>query len=66
MPNMNALSLRIKKVMANVKKVMANVKVCENRSKVKVKVTHSKFMVPLERPCHKEHTCQIRKLYVTG
>ena len=26
----------------------------KSRSKVTVKVTHSKFMVPLERSCHKE------------
>ena len=24
-----------------------------------VKVTCSKFMLPLERPCHKEHICKI-------
>ena len=38
------------------KEVMANV---QNRSKVTVKVTRSKFMLPLERACHKEHICQI-------
>ena len=42
------------------KKVMANVKVFfKSRSKVTVKVTSSKFMVLLERSCHKNHTCQI-------
>ena len=41
------------------KKVMANVKVFKSRSKVTVKVTSSKFMVLLERSCHKDHTCQI-------
>ena len=52
MPNMNALSLRIKKLWPMLKflKIL---------SKVTVKVTCSKFMVPLERPCYKERTCQI-------
>ena len=31
----------------------------KSRSKVTVKVTSSKFMVPLERSCHKDHICQI-------
>ena len=31
----------------------------KSRSKVTVKVTCSKFMVPTERSCHKEHSCQI-------
>ena len=34
------------------------------RSKVTVKVTCSKSMVPSERCCHKEHTCQIWKPYL--
>ena len=34
------------------------------KSSSKVTVTHSKFLVPLERSCHKEHTCQIWKLYL--
>ena len=38
----------------------------KSRSKVTVKVTCSKFMVPLERPCHKVHTCQIWKLLLRG
>ena len=36
------------------------------RSKSTVKVTHWKFMVQLERPCHKEHLCQILKPYLLG
>ena len=53
MPSMKALSLIIKKVMANVKVFF------KNRSNVTLKVTRSKFMVPLERSCHKDYTCQI-------
>ena len=52
MPNMKALSHRIKKL-------WPMLKFFESRSKVTVKVTSSKFMVPLERSCHKDHTCQI-------
>ena len=47
LPNMKALSLRIKKLWLKIKYF--------RRSKVKVKVTCSKFMVPPERSCHKEH-----------
>ena len=57
-PNMNE-SLRIKKL-------WPMLKFLKSRSKVTVKVTHSKFMVPLERPRHKEQTCQIWKLYLVG
>ena len=52
MPNMKALSLTIKKL-------WPMLKFFKSRSKVTVKVTSSKFMVPLERSCHKDHTCQI-------
>ena len=31
----------------------------KSKSKVTVKVTNSKFMVPLERSCHKDDTCQM-------
>ena len=42
------------------KKVMAMLKFFfKSRSKVTVKVTRSKFMLPLERSYHKDHTCQI-------
>ena len=44
-PNMNTQSLTVRKLWPMFK----------SRSKV----TGSKFMVPLERPCHKEHICQI-------
>ena len=44
----------------------AMLKFLKSRSKVTVKVTRSKFMVPLERPCHKEHTCEIWKFYLIG
>ena len=46
MPNMKALSHRIKKL-------WPMLKFFKSRSKIKVKVTCSKFMVPLERSCHK-------------
>ena len=49
MPNMNALSLRTKTL-------WPMLKFLKSRSKVIVKVTCSKFMVPLERPRHKEQT----------
>ena len=42
----------------------AKLKFFKSRSKVTVKVTCSKFMVPMERPCHKEHICQICKPYL--
>ena len=45
MPNMNPQSVTLKKFWQMFK----------SRSKVRVKVTHSTFMLPLERPCHKEH-----------
>ena len=51
MQNMNALSLRIKKL-------WPMLKFLKSRSRVMVKVTRSKFMVPLERSRHKEQTCQ--------
>ena len=50
MPYMDALSLRIKKL-------WPMLKFFKSRSKVMVKVTHSKFMVPSERPFHNENTC---------
>ena len=40
---------------------MANVIFFQRRSKVTVKVTSPKFMVPLESLRRKEHTCQIKK-----
>ena len=52
MPNMNALSLRIKKL-------WPMLKFLKSGSKVTVKVICSEVMVQLKRPCHKEHTCQI-------
>ena len=41
---MNAQSLTVRKLWPMFK----------SRSKVTVKVTRSKFMLPLERPCHKD------------
>ena len=104
MPNMNALSLRIKIVAAflgmhvlpakqampdyqesvttgqtdtgqsdsyvplcfagDTNELWPMLKFLKSRSKVTIKVTCSKFMVPLERPCHKEHTRQIWKPYL--
>ena len=52
MPNMNALSLMMKKV-------WPMFKFLKSRSKVTVKVTWSKFMVKLKRPRYKEQACQI-------
>ena len=52
MPNMNALSLKNKKL-------WPMLKFLKSRSTVIVKVTCSKLMVQLKRPRHKEQTCQI-------
>ena len=49
---MKALSLTIKKL-------WPMLKFFKSRSKVTVKVTSSKFIVPLERSCHKVHKCQL-------
>ena len=40
-------------------KVVAKVKFFKSRSKVKVKVTMSNFLVQTESSCHKEPTCVI-------
>ena len=40
-------------------KVMTNVKVLESRSKFKVR--RSRILVPTERSCLEEHTCEISK-----
>ena len=50
--DMKGLSLKVKKY-------KQKLKFSRCRSKVTVKVTCSKFKVPSERYCHKEHTCQI-------
>ena len=52
MPNMKALSHRTLKL-------WTMLKFFKSRSKVTVKVTCSKFMVPSERSCHKVYTCYI-------
>ena len=52
LPNMKALSLRIKKL-------WLMTKFLRRRLKVTFKVPCSKFMVSAKRSCHKEHTCQI-------
>ena len=41
---------------------MAKVKVLKSRSNVKVKVTRSKILVPMERSCHTESTCNMNAL----
>ena len=58
MPNMKALSHRLKKL-------WPMLKFFKSRSKVTVKVTCSKFMVSLERSCHnmKALTLTIKKLW---
>ena len=47
--NMNAQSLTVRKLWPMYK----------SRSKVRVNATRLKFMVPLEKPCHKERIGQI-------
>ena len=49
MLNLIALSL-------SVQKLMPRLSFSKRRSKVKVKVTRSKFLVPSERSCHKQFT----------
>ena len=53
--NMKALCLMVRKLRAEL---------MFSKSRSKVKITCSKFMVPLERSCHAEHTCQIWNPYV--
>ena len=48
---MNAQSLTVRKLRLMFK----------SRSKIMVKVTHWKFVLPLERTCQKEHTCVFAK-----
>ena len=40
-------------------KLWPMLKIFKSRSKFKVKVTRSIIMVPCERSCHKEYTCEI-------
>ena len=40
-------------------KLRPMLKFFKSKSKVKVNVTRSKIMVPCERSCHKEYTCEI-------
>ena len=47
--NMKALPLLVRKL-------WPRLKFFKSRSKVKVKVTRSKILVPMERSCHKECT----------
>ena len=49
MLNLKALSLSIQKL-------MLRFSFFKSRSKVKVKVTRSKFLVPRQRSCHKKST----------
>ena len=58
MPNMKAIPLRTKELWPMLKVFF------KSRSKVTVKVTCSKFIVPSERSCHKEYSCQILKPYL--
>ena len=50
MPKMKALCLTVSKLWA-----LIRIRLVENRSKVTVKVTCTKSMVPSERSCHVEH-----------
>ena len=47
-------------------KLCAELNFSKCRSKVTVKNTCSKYMLPSERSCHQEHTCQIWKSGQTG
>ena len=42
-----------------VRKLLSRLKFFKSRSNVKVKVTRSKILVPMERSCHKECTYEI-------
>ena len=52
--NMKALSFMVRKL-------WAILKFFKSRSKLRVKVTYTKLMIPLEKSCHNEHTYQIWK-----
>ena len=52
MPYMKALSLLVQKL-------WPRLSFFPSRSKVKVKVTRSLYLVPTERSCHKGYTCPI-------
>ena len=51
--NMKNLSLTIQKL-------WPMFKFLKSRSNFKVKVSRSKILVPVERACHKEHTCNMK------
>ena len=52
MNNMKGLAL-------TVQKLWPRLKFLKSRSKIEVKVTRPKVLVPLERPSHKVYTCEI-------
>ena len=52
----------MKYVILTVEKLLARLKFSKSRSNSKVKVIVSKMLVPTDRPCHKEYSCEISKL----
>ena len=53
------MHMKYKSPITHHSKHMAKVKILKSGSNFKVKVTRSKFMVPLESSCYKEHTYEI-------
>jgi hypothetical protein len=53
----------MKAVSPTIQKIWSMFKFLKSGSNIKVKVTMSKIMVPIERSCHKEHTYEIPITY---
>jgi hypothetical protein len=53
----------MKAVSLAIQKILPMLKFLKSGSNFKVKVTRSKLLVPIERPCHKKHTYEIPITY---
>jgi hypothetical protein len=49
----------MKAILLTIQKIWPILKFLKSRSNIKVKVSRSKIMVPIERSCHKEHIYEI-------
>ena len=58
------LMSNIKVLVLTIQKLWPRLKFLKSTSNTKVTVTSSKMLVPTERSCHKEYSCQILKLYL--
>ena len=52
-------NVSMKSLLLLVRKLWPRLKLFKSKSNFKVKVTRSKMLVPMERSCHKENTCEI-------